>query len=115
MDNYEFDNDFDWNIKACNTAFCVIKNEQLLRYYTDKSIEFMRHTNEQNDRLAYMVFAEQRMLPMCAKKLNMSIMSFSDLNRLFKNGDNMFTHTCGMKQQMRDNIIMNIENLKQYF
>lgn len=139
MDNYEFDIDFDWNIKACNTAFCVIKNEQLLRYYTDKSIEFMRHTSEQNDRLAYMVFAEQRMLPMCAKKLNMSIMSFSDLNRLFKNGDNMFTHTWGMKQQMRDNaflrddfcrrcikriikdypemknIIMNIENLKQYF
>ena len=86
-----------------------------------------------------MVFAEQRMLPMCAKKLNMSIMSFSDLNRLFKSGDNMFTHTWGMKQQMRDNaflradfcrrcikriikdfpemknIIMNIENLKQYF
>ena len=54
-------------------------------------------------------------------------------------GDNMFTHTWGMKQQMRDNaflradfcrrcikriikdypemknIIMNIENLKQYF
>ena len=116
-----------------------IKNEKLLRYYTDKSIEFMRHTSEQNDRLAYMVFAEQRMLPMCAKKLNMSIMSFSDLNKLFKNGDNMFTHTWGMKQQMRDNaflradfcrrcikriikdypemknIIMNIENLKQYF
>ena len=139
MDNYEFDIDFDWNIKACNTAFCVIKNEKLLRYYTDKSIEFMRHTSEQNDRLAYMVFAEQRMLPICAKKLNMSIMSFSDLNRLFKNGDNMFTHTWGMKQQMRDNaflradfcrrcikriikdypemknIIMNIENLKQYF
>ena len=139
MDNYEFDIDFDWNIKACNTAFCVIKNEKLLRYYTDKSIEFMRHTSEQNDRLAYMVFAEQRMLPMCAKKLNISIMSFSDLNRLFKNGDNMFTHTWGMKQQMRDNaflradfcrrcikriirdypemknIIMNIENLKQYF
>ena len=63
----------------------------------------MRHTSEQNNRLAYMVFAEQRMLPMCAKKLNMSIMSFSDLNRLFKNGDNMFTHTWGMKQQMRDN------------
>ena len=106
MDNYEFDNDFDWNIKACNTAFCVIKNEKLLRYYTDKSIEFMRHTSEQNDRLAYMVFAEQRMLPMCAKKLNMSIMSFSDLNKLFKNGDNMFTHTWGMKQQMRDNAFL---------
>ena len=27
MDNYEFDIDFDWNIKACNTAFCVIKTK----------------------------------------------------------------------------------------
>lgn len=28
MDNYEFDIDFDWNIKACNTAFCVIKKRK---------------------------------------------------------------------------------------
>jgi hypothetical protein len=83
MDNYQFDNHLDWNIKACNTAYSVIKNEKLLRYYTDKSIEYMRHTCEQNDGLAYIVLAEQRMLPMCAKKLDMSIMSYSDLNRLF--------------------------------
>lgn len=139
MKNYSFDDELDWNLKACNTAFCVIKNDALLKYYTEQSINFMRHTDEQNDRLKYMVFAEQRLLPMCAKKLNMSVSAFSNLEKLFENGENCFTHTWGMKQQMRDNgalrydfcrrcinrimheyphmyeIMKNIENLKRYF
>ena len=137
--DYSFDEDFDWHLKACNTAFCIIKNDDLLKYYTEQSIKFMRHTDEKDDRLTYMVFAEQRLLPMCAKKLNKSVAAFSDLKRLFENGENCFTHTWGMKQQMRDNgalrydfcrrcinrivheyphmyrIMKNIENLKQYF
>lgn len=139
MKDYSFDEDFDWRLKACNTAFCVIKNDDLLKYYTEQSIKFMRNTDEKDDRLTYMVFAEQRLLPMCAKKLNKSVAAFSDLKRLFENGENCFTHTWGMKQQMRDNgalrydfcrrcinrivheyphmyrIMKNIENLKQYF
>lgn len=139
MTDYDFDVGFDWETKACNTAFCVIKSEELLRYYTNESIKFMHGTDEKNDRLKYMVFAEQRLLPMCAKKLGKSVMAFSDLSALFKDGANMFTHTWGMKQQMRDNpalrydfcrrcinrithdyphlteVIKNIENLKQYF
>ena len=101
--DYEFPQDFDWTKKACNTAFCIIKNEELLRYYTDEAINFMRHTDEKNDRLAYMVFAEQRMLPMCAARLGMTVSAFSDMPSLFKGGDTRFTHTWGMKQQMRDN------------
>lgn len=139
MKDYSFDEDFDWRLKACNTAFCVIKNDDLLKYYTEQSIKFMRNTDEKDDRLTYMVFAEQRLLPMCAKKLNKSVAAFSDLKRLFENGENCFTHTWGMKQQMRDNgalrydfcrrcinrivheyphmygIMKNIDNLKQYF
>lgn len=139
MKDYSFDEDFDWRLKACNTAFCVIKNDDLLKYYTEQSIKFMRSTDEKDDRLTYMVFAEQRLLPMCAKKLNKSVAAFSDLKRLFENGENCFTHTWGMKQQMRDNgalrydfcrrcinrivheyphmygIMKNIDNLKQYF
>lgn len=139
MKDYSFDEDFDWRLKACNTAFCVIKNNDLLKYYTEQSIKFMRNTDEKDDRLTYMVFAEQRLLPMCAKKLNKSVAAFSDLKRLFENGENCFTHTWGMKQQMRDNgalrydfcrrcinrivheyphmygIMKNIDNLKQYF
>lgn len=138
MRDYGFDDDYDWYLKACNTAFCIIKNEELLKYYTKKSIEFMRHSDEENDRLKYMVFAEQRLLPMCAEKLNMSVGAFSDLGKLFSDGETRFTHTWGMKQQMRDNgalrydfcrrcinrivheyphmyeIMKNIECLKQY-
>ena len=67
MDNYEFDNDFDWNIKACNTAFCVIKTKNCSVIIRINQSNLCVIQSEQNDRLAYMVFAEQRMLPMCAK------------------------------------------------
>lgn len=101
--DYEFPKDFDWTKKACNTAFCIIKSERLLRYYTEQSVKFMRHTDEKNDRLAYMVFAEQRLLPMCADKLGMTCGAFSDMQSLFSGHETRFTHTWGMKQQMRDN------------
>ncbi|MCH5211360.1 MAG: hypothetical protein J1F01_10415 [Oscillospiraceae bacterium] len=139
MKDYAFDDEFDWSLKACNTAFCVINDEELLKYYCEQSINFMRHATEQADYLKYMVFAEQRLLPMCAKKLGKSISAFSDLGSLFGENEKRFTHTWGMKQQMRDNhelrndfcfrcinrivheypymydIMKNIENLKQYF
>lgn len=137
--DFEFDADFDRTVKACNTAFCVITDNELLKYYTDTAINFMRKTTETNDRLKYMVFAEQRLLPICAKKLGKSVKAFSDMPSLFQGNDTRFTHTWGMKQQMRDNgalrydfckrcirrilddyphmesVLKNIENLKRYF
>ncbi len=139
LSGFELDNDFDWSLMACNTALCVIKNNDLLKYYTDTAIKFMRSADERDDRLTYMVFAEQRLLPMCAKKLGIEVGAFSNLERLFRDGENRFTHTWGMKQQMRDNnalrydfcrrcvnrivheyphmytIIKNIDCLKRYF
>lgn len=139
MQDYEFDSRFDWNVKACNTAFCVIKNEEALRFYTDEAIKFMRSAEETDDRLKYMVFAEQRLLPMCAKVSGAEVSAFSSLSDLFSENEKRFTHTWGMKQQMRDNaalrydfckrcinrivheyphmysIMREIENLKQYF
>ena len=76
---------------------------------------------------------------MCAEKLKKETLVFSTLEKLFRNGDGFFTHTWGMKQQMRDNtelreafcrkcidrisrdfpymrqIMSNIEILKKYF
>lgn len=100
---FEFDPEFDRTVKACNTALCIITDKELLKYYTDTAIDFMRKTDETNDRLRYMVFAEQRLLPICAKKLGKSVKAFSDMKSLFEGVDNRFTHTWGMKQQMRDN------------
>lgn len=136
---FEFDADFDRTVKACNTAFCVITDGELLKYYTDTAIDFMRKTTETNDRLKYMVFAEQRLLPICAKKLGKTVKAFSDMPSLFDGKETRFTHTWGMKQQMRDNdalrfdfckrcirriltdyphiesVLRGIDNLKRYF
>jgi hypothetical protein len=99
---YTFD-DWDWSLKAYNTAFCVFKNDELLKYYTSEAIRFMENIDDNvNDNLKYMVFAEQRLLPMCADKMNLYFSTFSNLERLFTHGENYFTHTWGMKQQMRD-------------
>lgn len=101
--NYNFDNGWDWGVDALNTAFCVFKNDNLLKYYTSEAVRFMENTaDEVDDTLKYMVFAEQRLLPMCAKKMGLYYSSFSNLDRLFTHGENYFTHTWGMKQQMRD-------------
>ena len=101
-DGYEFDADWDFTLRACNTAFTVIKNQELLKYYTGEALKFMQSAEDVEDPLTYMVFAEQRLLPMCAKKLGHEITVLSNLERLFNDGERYFTHTWGMKQQMRD-------------
>ncbi len=100
---YEFDKDFDWTQRPCNTAFLYVNDNEFLKYYTDTAIVFMENTADCDDRLTYMVFAEQRLLSMCAKKVGKDVFVLSDLEKLFKNGDNYFTHTWGFKQQMREN------------
>lgn len=102
-DGYKFDDAFDWSVCACNTAFLYIGDDAFLKYYTDTAIDFMQSASGGGDTLTYMVFAEQRLLPMCACKYGKSILALSNLERLFKNGEGYFTHTWGFKQQMRDN------------
>lgn len=102
---YNFSHSFDKNIKPANTAFYIIKNEQLRNMYVREAEDFMRN-NLGTDNLTSMVFAEQRLLPMCAAALGIRTESFSDTERLFKNGDRYFTHVWGMKRQMRDNPLL---------
>lgn len=100
---YRFDPSWDWRVKALNTAFYVIKNRELLDLYTAEAIYFMENAQPQDDPLRYMVFAEQRLLSMCAAKIGCEVSTFSTLERLFRHGEGWFTHIWGMKQQMRDN------------
>ena len=102
-DGYCFDNSWDWNIKALNTAFYVIKDNDLLYEYTSEAIRFMNSADNTDDQLCYMVFAEQRLLGMVAAKQGKETGCFSTLEKLFKHGEGYFTHIWGMKQQMRDN------------
>lgn len=106
---YIFDPNLDWREKPFNTAFYIMKSPELLNEYTSQAFSFMENTDG-DDYLRYMVFAEQRLLAMTAKKMNSKVKILSDLERLFKDGENYFTHIWGMKQQMRD-----IEQLRYDF
>ncbi len=100
--DYIFDPELDWRMRPLNCAFYVIKNSDLKKAYTNEAIKFMENTAG-DDRLIYMVFAEQRLLSMCAKRMGIEATEISNLDRLFRDGERYFTHTWGMKQQMREN------------
>lgn len=99
-DGYSFAPELDINERPVNAAFYVIKNEKLRNEYIRAANEFMDNA-EGKDRLIYMVFAEQRLLAMTAKRMNIEIDEFSDMERLFQDGARAFTHIWGMKEQMR--------------
>ena len=64
----------------------------------------MRCSPDADDALTYMVFAEQRLLAMCAEKKHARAAALSDLPALFGGAQNgYFTHIWGFKQQMREN------------
>lgn len=98
---YIFDPELDWRVRPVNTAFYVIKNEELKKKYTEDAIEFMNSALD-GDNLTYMVFAEQRLMAMTAQRMGIAVKTLSDPERLFRDGERCFTHTWGMKQQMRE-------------
>lgn len=100
--SYEFDSDWDWSVLPCNTAFTCIANTSFKDYYTYESIRFMKNVVYGEGRVANMVFAEQRMISMCAKKMGIEIHCISDLSTLATNKQNSFTHTWGYKDIMRN-------------
>ena len=95
---------FDWTVQPFNTALAYFGNDEFRRYYTDTAIRFMRCSPDADDTLTYMVFAEQRLLAMCAEKKLAHAAALSDLPALFGGAQNgYFTHIWGFKQQMREN------------
>ena len=99
---FDFD-ELDWTVQPLNTALCYFGSDKFRRYYTDTAIRFMRSAPQADDTLTYMVFAEQRLLTMCAEKKGIRIRALSDLPSLFGGGQGgYFTHIWGFKQQMRE-------------
>lgn len=110
-----FVQELDWQAPALNTAFAYFPCEQLRYDYCQKALSFMVHVNQSNllnklglwGGLPYMVFAEQRLLAMLAKKYGMQhgmkAGTFSDMNCLFNDWQDSFTHVWGHKQFLKDN------------
>ncbi len=91
---FDFD-ELDWTVQPLNTALCYFGSDEFRRYYTDTAIRFMRSAPQADDTLTYMVFAEQRLLTMCAEKKGIRIRALSDLPSLFGGGQADISHISG--------------------
>lgn len=95
--DYKPDPDWNWEADPCNTALAYFNNAKFLTYYTDKSIDFMRGNMEKPDEMvSQMVFAEQRIVSMCAEKMKVPIFHF--LDDPFQTENRTFTHLWGGKR-----------------
>lgn len=97
-DGYTFP-DWDWSISPCNTAFLYIKDIDFKNYYIDRSVEFMTSLREDSNVVIPMVFAEQRLLSMCAAEWGKPIFHLLDQYHLREQSD--ITHVWGHKSQIR--------------
>lgn len=101
-ESYLYPEGWDWSQAACNTAFSFFNDETFKNYYVEEAIRFMKGAVG-TDPLVYMVFAEQRLLAMCAKEKNMQLYAFSNTHELFHSNQDRFTHIWGYKRYMRNN------------
>lgn len=101
-DSYKFDAEWNKEILPCNTAFFYSSSMNFIEEYTDKSIDFMKNCLEDNDNLCPMVFAEQRLLPIIAEKLGLTVNArfplASDIGQ-----QTTFTHLWGHKNILKFN------------
>jgi hypothetical protein len=95
---YEFPLEWDWQALPCNTAFLYIADGSFKTGYTAESIRFMRHVRHARDIIVEMVFAEQRLLAMCAGARNIPITALLDMRRLEE--QDRFTHVWGLKSEL---------------
>jgi len=101
-EHYQFPAEWDWTVLPCNTALLYINDEKFKEYYTSESIMFMRNLRESKNITAEMVFAEQRLLAMCAAVKGIRIKSLLDTANL--GTQNSFTHVWGLKKELQTNM-----------
>lgn len=103
--SYQFPSDWDWSVQACNTALTYFGDETLRKTYVRQAMDFMQAARGR-DGLIYMVFAEQRLLAMCAQSLHVPIYAFSAEQDLFSGKQRDFTHVWGFKQAMQEQSVL---------
>ena len=99
--DYQFDPEWDWTESPCNSAFEYFSQDDFKNYYTECAIDFMTGEIEYpKEMISQMVFAEQRLLSMCAKKKGVPIYHF--LDNPYQENNSVFTHIWGGKSVVRN-------------
>ena len=100
---YSYPAGWDFNIRPANTAMLYIRDKEFRDYYVKESLRFMQNLGPSEDNLCPMVFAEQRILPMCAAARGLSIHAFCPEMEGLREQD-MFTHLWGHKNVFKFNM-----------
>ena len=100
-EDYQYDSEWDWNQLPCNCAFTYYESEDFKNYYTSSAIKFMKNNNARPKNLVIqMVFAEQRLFSMCARKMLLNIHTL--LDSPFSQNNDVVTHLWGGKDVARE-------------
>ena len=100
-EEYQYPKTWNFEVLPCNTAFTFFGNDAFKKHYTEEAIRFMTAVRE-SDPLIYMVFAEQRLLAMCAEEKEIDLYALSTVDDLFHSGQKLFTHVWGHKRHLRE-------------
>lgn len=104
--------DFSETVLPLNTAFLYIPDNDFKEFYTSQAIGFMKSAQDSDDFLKNMVFAEQRMVAMCADYTGTPVRTLLDKDNLFFPQDS-FTHLWGAKQAMRDKPMLRADFIRR--
>ena len=95
---YSYPADWDFTVKPLNTAILYIKENDFKNYYASQSIRFMYSEKESPDNgVICMVFAEQRILAMCAAARGIIPKLLLDYDRLSE-PQTLLTHIWSAKR-----------------
>ncbi len=95
--NFSMHSNFDLTLRPANTALLYFQDTDFMHDYAKTAISFLEQTPSPDNRLTYMVFAEQRLLPLCAKQAHIPIRYLRSFSQLFSNEEQTFTHVWGHK------------------
>ena len=102
-ENYKFPVEWDWTVEPCNTSLTYIADEGFKDYYTNQSLYFMKNFRGEYDRTTSMIFAEQRIISMCAKKLGIPVKVLQNLRNVDMKVKECFYHVWIYKTTLMTN------------
>jgi hypothetical protein len=100
--NFKFPDFYNWESLPSNTAFLYIQDEAFKTFYLNEAKQFMFHNTEKPEELvSQMVFAEQRLLSICAYHMGLPISYL--LTDPFCLSNDTVIHLWGFKSMLRQN------------
>jgi len=111
---YTFPDYYNWEVLPSNTAFLHIRDEKFKRFYLSESKGFMfGNVDKPAEMVSQMVFAEQRMLAICADHAGLPVDHL--LTGPFSLSNDLIIHLWGFKESLRKSETLQAIFSKQLF